>query len=100
MLDGPDLGPADCEAGLYKPEVIAAREPSATELALAENVLAAVPPRLGPMLYARVDLIPGPDGEPMLIEVELTEPSLFLGFADGAAERFAEAIAGAAGMVD
>jgi hypothetical protein len=97
MLDGPDLGPAEREAGLYKPEMISAREPSAAELALAENVLAAIPPRLGPLLYARVDLIPGLDGEPILIEVELTEPSLFLGFADGAAQRFAEAIAAAAG---
>jgi hypothetical protein len=96
MLDGPDLGPAEREAVLYRPEIISAREPSAAELALAENVLAAIPPRLGPLLYARVDLIPGPDGEPILIEVELTEPSLFLGFADGAAQRFAEAIAAAA----
>lgn len=99
MLDGPDLGPTDYDAGLYKPEVISPREPSTAELALAERVLAAVPPRLGALLYARVDLIPGPDGEPMLIEVELTEPSLFLGFADGAAQRFAEAIAAAAALV-
>ena len=44
------------------------------------------------LLYARVDLIPGPDGEPMLIELELTEPSLFLRQSPGAAERLAEAI--------
>ena len=31
------------------------------------------------LLYARVDLIPGPDGEPVVVELELTEPSLFLG---------------------
>ena len=30
---------------------------------------------------------------PVLLEVELTEPSLYLGYAEGAAERFAEAIA-------
>ena len=29
----------------------------------------------------------------MLIELELTEPSLFLGYADGAADRLADAIA-------
>ena len=31
------------------------------------------------LLYTRVDLLPGPDG-PVVIELELTEPSLFLGF--------------------
>jgi hypothetical protein len=96
MLDGPDLGPAEREAGLYKPEAISAREPSAAERALAEYVLDAMPSRLGGLLYARVDVIPGPDGEPVLIELELTEPSLFLGFAAGAAQRFADAIAAAA----
>ena len=32
----------------------------------------------GPLLYARVDLLPGPGGEPLVVEVELTEPSLYL----------------------
>ena len=32
---------------------------------------------------------------PLVLEVELTEPSLFLGYADGAAERFADAIVAA-----
>jgi hypothetical protein len=96
MLDGPDLGSAERDDGLYKPEVISVREPTGAEQELAARVLAALP--FGPArpLYARVDVIPGPDGEPVLIELELTEPSLFLGFADGAAQRFAEAIAGAA----
>jgi glutathione synthase/RimK-type ligase-like ATP-grasp enzyme len=59
------------------------------ELALAEQVLAAVPHEL---LYARVDLLPGP----VLIELEVTEPSLFLRHAPGSAQRFARAIARAA----
>jgi hypothetical protein len=46
----------------------------------------------GPLVYARIDLLPGPDG-PVVIEVELTEPSLFLSYADGAADRLADAIA-------
>ena len=41
-------------------------------------MLAAIPGGPKRLLYARVDLIPGPDGEPLLIELELTEPSLFL----------------------
>ena len=69
------------------------REPSAAERAVAEQVLAAVSE---PLLYARVDLLAGPDG-PLLLELELTEPFLFLDFSDGAADRFAAAIAGWAG---
>jgi hypothetical protein len=45
------------------------------------------------LLYARVDLVPGPDGTPVLLELELAEPSLFLRHAPGAAERFSQAIA-------
>jgi hypothetical protein len=43
-------------------------------------------------LYARVDVLPGPDG-PVVIELELIEPSLFLGYADGAVDRFAAVLA-------
>jgi hypothetical protein len=55
---------------------------------VAEQVLAAVGE---PLLYARVDLLPGPDG-PLLLELEVTEPYLFLSTAEGAADRFAAAI--------
>jgi glutathione synthase/RimK-type ligase-like ATP-grasp enzyme len=89
MLEGPDFG----VTGLYKPEEIVARQPTAAERALAELVMRAVPADLAPTLYARVDLIPGPDGDPVLVELELTEPSLFLDYAEGAADRFAAAIA-------
>ncbi|QOC91198.1 ATP-grasp domain-containing protein [Micromonospora craniellae] len=88
MLAGPDLG----VGGLYKAEDITPRTAGADELAVAQRTLAAVPGGPGRLLYARVDLIPGPDGAPVLVELELTEPSLFLGHADGAAERLADAI--------
>jgi hypothetical protein len=88
MLDGPDSG----AAGIYKEENITPRTPSPAELAAAQRVLAAVPGGADRLLYARVDLIPGADGEPVLIELELTEPSLFLLHAEGAAERLAAAI--------
>ncbi|MCD0450818.1 hypothetical protein LO762_16695 [Actinocorallia sp. API 0066] len=71
-------------------EQIAARAASPAELALGGRVLQTVP---GRPLYARVDLIPGPDGAPVLLELELTEPSLFLGHAPGAAARLAAALA-------
>jgi glutathione synthase/RimK-type ligase-like ATP-grasp enzyme len=89
MLDGPDLGVAE----LFKPEEISARTATPEQLAVAEKTLAVLPGGPGRLLYARVDLIPGPDGSPVLVELELTEPSLFLGYADGAPDRLAEAIA-------
>lgn len=77
-------------------EAISARTPSPAELALAELALQAVPGGPAQLLYARVDLLPGPDGSPVLIELELTEPSLFLAHSPGAVDQFAEAIESAA----
>jgi glutathione synthase/RimK-type ligase-like ATP-grasp enzyme len=75
------LAPAEWDLG--------PREPSAAERELAERVLAQV---AEPLLYARVDLLAGPDG-PLLLELELTEPFLFLEMSDGAPGRLAAAIA-------
>jgi hypothetical protein len=44
-----------------------------------------------------VDVVDGPDGTPLLLELELVEPSLFLPYADGAAARCVEAALAAAG---
>ncbi|WP_018350741.1 ATP-grasp domain-containing protein [Longispora albida] len=85
LLDGPDLG----DVGLYKVEEITPRVPSAAELAVGDKLVAS----LDNPLYARVDLIPGPDGEPLLVELELTEPSIFLGYAEAAPVTFARAVA-------
>lgn len=61
--------------------------PEQLELAqLALNTLAETP------LYARVDLV-RQDGVDYLMELELTEPSLFLSMKDGSAAQFARAIA-------
>lgn len=65
--------------------------PTASELALAQRVLRCVPCDLADLLYARVDLVPGADEQPLLMELELTEPQLFL-HASGAAERLAALI--------
>jgi hypothetical protein len=85
LLSGPDLGDKDAEYD----EEISPRTPTEAELAAGALVVAALPEGL---LYARVDLIPGPDDRPLLVEVELTEPSLFWTHADGSAERMADAI--------
>jgi glutathione synthase/RimK-type ligase-like ATP-grasp enzyme len=44
-----------------------------------------------PLLYGRVDLVPGPDG-PVVMELELVEPDLFLGYSPDGAQRLAGAI--------
>ncbi|GGQ85496.1 ATP-grasp domain-containing protein [Kitasatospora griseola] len=67
-----------------------AREPADDQLALAEQVLAAVPER-AELLYARVDLVRLPDGSPVLIELELTEPRLFLDLRPDGPEALAAA---------
>lgn len=77
-------------SALFKPERIQAREPSADELAVAARTLAAL--SFGPLPYARVDLLPSAGG-PRLLELELTEPSLFLDHAPGSAERLASVLA-------
>ncbi|RFU37323.1 hypothetical protein DZF91_33520 [Actinomadura logoneensis] len=66
--------------------------PTEAQLALAERALAAVP-GAPDLLYARVDMVTGPDGAPVLMELELTEPSLFLDAAPEAADLYAKAIA-------
>ncbi len=80
--------------GLFAQEQIEPREPSRAELDVARACLGLLPPTAdgAPPLYARVDLLAGEDG-PLVLEVELAEPSLFLEHADGAAERLAAAIA-------
>jgi hypothetical protein len=91
---GPMLtGPADSEPGLYRSERISSRVPTVIELAVARRTIAEVPGGPERLLYARVDLIPGRDGRPLVVELELTEPSLFLGYAPGAATLLATAIA-------
>jgi len=81
---------------LYRQEQMAPRDPSEAERALADRVMATVPevfPALDrPLLYARIDLIPDDEGKPVILEVELIEPSLFLEHAPGSADRVADAV--------
>nr|WP_200308035.1 hypothetical protein [Streptomyces adelaidensis] len=69
--------------------------PTEAELAVAERALAAVPgaPEL---LYARVDLVTGEDGQPCVMELELVEPNLFLWLHPDSLPRVVEAILSAA----
>ena len=66
--------------------------PSGAELAAAAAALATVPGGSDVLTYARVDLV-GSESEPLIMELELIEPELFLPTADGSAERLAKALA-------
>jgi glutathione synthase/RimK-type ligase-like ATP-grasp enzyme len=78
---------------LWAVEDITTRTPADDERALAEATLDALPWPRDTLLYARVDLVSGADGAPLLLELELAEPSLFLGLGLGAVQRLAAAIA-------
>jgi glutathione synthase/RimK-type ligase-like ATP-grasp enzyme len=78
---------------LWAREDITPRTPGEDERAVAEAVLDALPWSPTTLLYARVDLVRGDDNAPLLLELELAEPSLFLGLGSGAALRLAEGIA-------
>ena len=56
------------------------------------NRIAATMPQVRDSLYCRIDAVVR-DGRLVLMELELIEPELFLGLAEGAAKRFADAIA-------
>jgi O-ureido-D-serine cyclo-ligase len=76
---------------LFAAEHITPRAASDAEIAVAEQTLAAIP-FAQPLLYARVDLIHDDAGAPCVLELELSEPSLFFAQAPGSVERFAAAI--------
>jgi len=80
---------AAATAALFAAEQITTRAAAADERAVGECILAALP--FAALVYARVDLIRGARGEPRLLELELTEPSLYLAHGAGAAERLVRA---------
>lgn len=88
LLDGPDQGrDRRFEASSHE-----LRTPTAAQRDLARRALE-VAQGSEAALYARVDLVPGDDGHPLVIEVELTEPQLYLAYDPQAPARFADAIA-------
>jgi hypothetical protein len=67
----------------------AAVDISGAEAELAERAMAVAMTRLdSPLLYGRVDVAPGPRGQPVLMELELIEPSLYFRQGRYALERF------------
>lgn len=80
---------------LYLKEHISRATATPAELAVAGAALRFVADRFGSLPYARVDLLPGSAG-PVVVELELIEPSLFLAYAPdptAAADRLVAALA-------
>jgi hypothetical protein len=78
--------------GLYAAEDISPRLATDEERRVADAALDAVPGGRAQLLYARVDLVPGPDGGPVVLELELAEPSVYVEQSPGAQARFASAV--------
>ncbi|MFS8104003.1 hypothetical protein LFM09_43505 [Lentzea alba] len=96
---GPMLaqGLAESETGLYVVEELKSIEPTAAQRELAVQVLDVAAELLAlrrkDFLYARVDVVEGENGEPLLLELELTEPTLGFKYTDeDAASRLSAAI--------
>lgn len=80
--------------GLFAPEEIAPATATADQLAVVDAVVDHLRTRFAhePVRYARVDMVRDADGAPLVLELELTEPSLFLWTDPGAADRVAAAV--------
>lgn len=86
--------------GSFAQETIEAHVPGDDELTVAEQVLEATTSLLGSTpTYARVDVLRDDEGRPVLLELELTEPSFFLAHSEGGATNAARCFAALAGAV-
>lgn len=72
-------------------ERITPRQATPEEIAVARGLVDWLGGRFGPLLYARVDLLPT-EGGPVVLEVELVEPNLFFVAEPGAAAVFAHEV--------
>ncbi len=89
-LSDHELGQA---AVMLDPDLVRPGEANAAERALAARVIEHVAARFDePPLYARVDMLTNSAGTPVLLELEASEPALYLSAAPGSAARLAEAI--------
>ena len=79
--------------GLFTVEEITPRTASGQERELGEAVMTFVKKKFGEYpLYARVDVVRGSAGVPVVMELELAEPSFFLQVDHEAPSRFASAV--------
>jgi hypothetical protein len=79
-------------AAMLEDDLVAAGTANPSQVSLANSVHAEISGRFGTPVYARIDLVDGAAGQPLVSELELIEPGLYLGTARGASERFAAAV--------
>ncbi len=78
---------------MYDPGLVTAAEPDPTALEHARGLVAQIAERFAYLpLYARVDTIPGADGERVLLELELIEPNFYLDQVPATTARVADAV--------
>jgi hypothetical protein len=97
VLRDPGIAPVVSEsqgpaAIMLEPDLVVPGTATAEQLQLAKRVHDDVARRFGEPLFARVDMVPGLDGSPVVIELEAIEPMLYFDLIPGAAERFAAAV--------
>lgn len=84
--------PLGVAATMLEDDLVTAGAADEAQCALAAAVHAEIAARFGTPLYLRIDLVAGPGGAPVLLELEAIEPSLYLDLAPDSAERLAAAI--------
>jgi len=78
---------------MYGPDIVRPGTARKEQIELGETTLRYLHERFGAVLpYARVDVVDGAEGGPVLLELEAVEPNLFLGMSPGAAGRLADAL--------
>ncbi len=77
------------EHGLFLKEDISPRDPRPEQRELAAAVIDHISQRFGVPLYARVDLLDDSEDKPVILEIELVEPSMFFATAPESAARLA-----------
>jgi len=78
---------------MYDPDLVSPGRAEPGEIRLAEQTLAAIDRRFGTTpLVARVDMLSGSSGSPLLLELEAIEPNLYFSQIPAAADRLADAI--------
>ncbi len=79
-------------SAMFEQDLVVPGVASADEISVARSVHEEIAGRFDTPVYARVDLVAEAAGEPAVSEVELIEPRLYLGCAEGSAQRLADAV--------
>jgi hypothetical protein len=79
-------------AAMLEDDLVVAGTANRTQVSLASSVHAEISGRFGTPVYARIDLVDDADGQPLVSELELIEPCLYLSTARDASARLVAAV--------